>query len=461
MQLQFCGAAGEVTGSCHHFAVGEDQFLVDCGLFQGGRGLYERNRSPWPFKASELTFVVLSHAHLDHSGLLPRLVREGFSGPIYATQATCELLVVMLADSAHLQQAEAERAQRRGRDFRVLYTPAEAEHTLQHLRVVDYDEEFTPAPGVRARLRDAGHILGSAIVELWLEEGERTVKVVASGDLGQPGRPILRDPALVESADVLLLESTYGDRNHRSLAATLDELVLALRKALLEKHGNVIVPAFAVGRTQELLYCLNDLVAAGSLPPLQVFLDSPMAQEVTRITARHFELFDEAAQAAAEYRPPPSRRLQVTFTETVQESMSINRISSGAVIIAASGMCDGGRVRHHLRHHLPNARSTVLITGFQAAGTLGRQLVDGAREVKMFGEVIPVNAEVVTLGGFSAHADQAALLAWVEAFGKPPGKVWLVHGEPRGSEALAAVLAQRGLDVAVARSGEVVELVGG
>ncbi len=458
MQLQFCGAAGEVTGSCHHFAVGPDQFLVDCGLFQGGRGLYERNRTPWPFKAADLTFVVLSHAHLDHSGLLPRLIREGFSGPIYATQATCELLVVMLADSAHLQQAEAERAHRRGRDFQVLYTPAEAEHTLRHLRVVDYDEEFVPAPGVRARLRDAGHILGSAIVELWLQEAGREVKVVASGDLGQPGRPILRDPAVLDGADVLLLESTYGDRNHRSLAATLDELVLALRKALLEKHGNVIVPAFAVGRTQELLYCLNDLVAAGSLPPLQVFLDSPMAQEVTRITSRHFELFDEAAQAAAQHRPPPARRLKVTFTETVQESMSINRIGAGAVIIAASGMCDGGRVRHHLRHHLPNPRTTILITGFQAAGTLGRQLVDGAREVKMFGELVPVNAEVVTLGGFSAHADQTALLDWVGAFGKPPGKIWLVHGEPRGSEALAAALAKRGLHVAVARSGDVVEL---
>jgi metallo-beta-lactamase family protein len=310
-------------------------------------------------------------------------------------------------------------------------------------------------------LQEAGHILGSAIVELWLQEAGREVKVVASGDLGQPGRPILRDPALLDSADVLLLESTYGDRNHRSLAATLDELVLALRKALLEKHGNVIVPAFAVGRTQELLYCLNDLVAAGSLPPLQVFLDSPMAQEVTRITARHFELFDEAAQAAVRHRPPPSRRLKVTFTETVQESMSINRIQAGAVIIAASGMCDGGRVRHHLRHHLPNARTTVLITGFQAAGTLGRQLVDGAREVKMFGEMVPVNAEVVTLGGFSAHADQSALLGWVAAFGTPPRKIWLVHGEPRGSEALATALAARGLQVAVARSGETVELSGG
>lgn len=458
MKLQFCGAAGEVTGSCHHFTVREVQFLVDCGLFQGGRGLYERNRKPWPFNPQDLACVVLSHAHLDHSGLLPRLVREGFSGPIYATQATCELLVVMLADSAHLQQAEAERSHRRGREFTVLYTPQEVERTLQHLRVVDYGEEFAAAPGVRARLQDAGHILGSAIVELWLHDGEREVKVVASGDLGQPGRPILRDPARIDSADVLLLESTYGDRNHRTLAATLDELVLALRRALLEKHGNVIVPAFAVGRTQELLYCLNDLVAAGSLPPLQVFLDSPMAQEVTRITARHFELFDEAAQQAAQHRPPPARRLKVTFTETVQESMSINRIGAGAVIIAASGMCDGGRIRHHLRHHLPNPRATVLITGFQAAGTLGRQLVDGAREVKLFGEMVPVNAEVVTLGGFSAHADQKALLDWVQAFGTPPGKIHLVHGEPRGSDALATALASQGRDVAVAQSGNIVEL---
>lgn len=458
MKLQFCGAAGEVTGSCHHFVVGQREFLVDCGLFQGGRGLYERNRARWPFAARELSFVLLSHAHLDHSGLLPRLVREGFHGPIYATQATCDLLAVMLADSAHLQQAEAERARRRGRDFEVLYTPREVDRTLEHLRPVAYDESFSPAPGVQARLRDAGHILGSAIVEMTLEEAGRQVKVVASGDLGQPGRPILRDPAVVEEADVLLLESTYGDRNHRSLQATLDELVEALRRALLEKHGNVIVPAFAVGRTQELLYCLNDLVVAGRVPPLQVFLDSPMAQEVTRITARHFELFDEAAKAAANHHAPPARRLKVTFTETVQESMAINRIGAGAVIIAASGMCDGGRIRHHLRHHLPNPRTTVLITGFQAAGTLGRQLVDGAREVKLFGERVPVNAEVVTLGGFSAHADQQALVDWVGAMRQPPRHLWLVHGEPRGAEGLAAVLSARGLSVDVAKSGQVVSL---
>jgi metallo-beta-lactamase family protein len=458
MKLRFCGAAGEVTGSCHHFTVGGAQFLVDCGLFQGGRGLYERNRARWPFVARELDFVLLSHAHLDHSGLLPRLVREGFRGPIHCTRATADLLEVMLADSAHLQQAEAERAARRGREFTVLYTPREADLTLERLHPVAYDEDFIAAPGVHVRLRDAGHILGSAIIEMQLEEAGRRVKVVASGDLGQPGRPILRDPALVESADVLLLESTYGDRNHRSLEATLDELVVALRRALLEKHGNVIVPAFAVGRTQELLYCLNDLVVAGRVPPLQVFLDSPMAQEVTRITARHFALFDDAARAMANHHPPPARRLKVTFTETVQESMAINRIGAGAVIIAASGMCDGGRIRHHLRHHLPNPRTTVLITGFQAAGTLGRQLVDGAREVRIFGEMVPVNAEVVTLGGFSAHADQSALVGWVTAMRHAPQRIFLVHGEERGTEGLAAALGKRGFEPRIARAGEVVEL---
>lgn len=458
MKLRFCGAAGEVTGSCHHFTAGATEFLVDCGLFQGGRGLYERNRARWPFDPRQLSFVLLSHAHLDHSGLLPRLVREGFRGPIYTTQATCELLAVMLADSAHLQQAEAERARRRGREFEVLYTPREVERTLERLHAVAYDAEFAPAPGVTATLRDAGHILGSAIVEMTLRDGERKVRVVASGDLGQPGRPILRDPAVVDAADVLLLECTYGDRNHRSLEATLEELVGALRRALLEKHGNVVVPAFAVGRTQELLYCLNELVVAGRVPPLQVFLDSPMAQEVTRITARHFELFDEAARMAANHHAPPARRLKVTFTETVQESMSINRIGAGAVIIAASGMCDGGRIRHHLRHHLPNPRTTVLITGFQAAGTLGRQLVDGAREVKLFGESVPVNAEVVTLGGFSAHADQTALLGWVAAMRQAPRRVWLVHGEARGAEGLATALQGRGIDTRVARADEVVEL---
>ncbi len=458
MKLRFCGGAGEVTGSCHHFTVGATRFIVDCGLFQGGRGVYERNRTAWPFAVDQLQFVVLTHAHLDHSGLLPRLCREGFMGPIYTTPATRDLLAVMLRDSAHLQQAEAERNRRRGRPFAVIYDLEDVERTLERLQTVDYREEFSPAPEVRARLLDAGHILGSGIAELWLQEAERRVKVVVSGDLGQPGRPILQDPEPVQDADVLLLESTYGDRNHRSLEATLTELVGALRHALLEKHGNVIIPAFAVGRTQELLYCLNDLVASGTLPPLQVFLDSPMAQEVTRITARHFELFDSAAQAAVQHKPPPARRLHVTFTETVQESMALNRISAGAVIIAASGMCDGGRIRHHLRQHLPNPRATVLITGFQAAGTLGRQLVDGAPEVRLFGEVVPVRAEILTLGGFSAHADQTALLAWVAGFTTPPGQVYLVHGEPRGSEALALALQQRGLAVTVAQEQDEVML---
>lgn len=457
MQLQFCGAAGQVTGSCHWFTVAGQGFLVDCGLFQGGRVQSERNAAPFPFRARDIGFVVLTHAHLDHSGLLPRLCREGFHGPIYTTQATLELLEVMLADSAHLQQAEAARQARRGRDYRVLYTQADVARCLAQVRPVDYGATFSPAPAVRARLVEAGHILGSAIAELWLREpaggATRERKVVVSGDLGQPGRPILRDPARVAEADVLLLESTYGDRNHRPLDATLDELVAAMRHALLEKHGNVLVPAFAVGRTQELLYCFNELVASERLPPLQVFLDSPMAQEVTRITDRHFELFDEEAQRRRQRPPPRGRRLHVTYTESVEESMALNRISAGAVIVAASGMCDGGRIRHHLRHGLANPRTTVLITGFQAAGTLGRQIVDGAREVRLFGETVPVRAEVVTLGGFSAHADQAALLGWLDGFTQPPAQTWLVHGEPRALAPLQAAIAGRRWQVDIAAEG--------
>jgi len=266
---------------------------------------------------------------------------------------------------------------------------------------------------------------------------------VVSGDLGQPGRPIVRDPATYTDADVLLVESTYGNRDHKSLDATLEELVVAVNRTLHEKRGNVIIPSFAVGRTQELLYWFNVLSRQGRFHDLQIFIDSPMATEVTRITARHFELFDEEARRLAALPPQKDGGPRLRFLESVEESMSLNRISGGAIIIAASGMCQGGRVRHHLRHHLPNPRTTVLITGFQARGTLGRQIVDGARTVRIHGDEVAVNAEVVTLGGFSAHADQSALLSWLGHFRQPPRRTFLVHGEPEAQDVFAARIAER------------------
>jgi metallo-beta-lactamase family protein len=465
--VTFGGAAGEVTGSRQLIEAGAARFLVDCGMFQGDRETTARNAAPWGFRPADLAFVILTHAHIDHSGLLPRLVREGFRGAVYATPATAELIDVMLRDSAHLLAAEAERAVRHGHPrgqepAAALYTLADVRDLLALVRPLAYDAEHALAPGVRVRLRDAGHILGSAIVELWLGAGAATTKVVVSGDLGQPGRPIVRDPAVIAEADVLLVESTYGDRDHKPLGPTLEELVAAVTRTLGAKHGNVLVPAFAVGRTQELLYFFERLALEGRLPELEVFLDSPLASEVTAITARHFELFDEEARrllAAARHAP---RRMHLRYTHTVAESMALNRLSGGAIIIAASGMCDGGRIRHHLKHHLPSPRTTILITGFQARGTLGRRLVDGAAVVPLFGEQVPVRAEIVTLGGFSAHADQSALIGWLQGFRARPRQTFLVHGEPAAAGALQArMAAELGWPAAVASRGERVALAAG
>jgi metallo-beta-lactamase family protein len=434
VRLTFCGAAGEVTGSCYLFEAAGARFLVDCGMFQGGRELAERNHAPWPFEPRSIDFVVLTHAHIDHSGLLPKLVRDGFRGPIHMTAATRDLIAVLLEDSARLQAADAERAarhgrERRGRPVEPLYSDVDVARTLELVDVLPYDHERDLRRGVRVCLRDAGHILGSAIVELWLTEAGTTTKVVASGDLGQPGRPILRDPATIESADVLLVESTYGNRDHKPLGPTLDELVATVERTLREKKGNVIVPAFAVGRTQELLYWFEQLTADGRLGELDVFVDSPMAAEVNAITARHFELFDEEARSLVARQRRDGSRVRLHETKSVQDSMALNRVTGGAVILAASGMCDGGRVRHHLRHHLPSPRTTVLFCGYQAVGTLGRRLVDRAPVVQILGEEVPVRAEIVTLGGFSAHAGQSALLDWLGAFRTRPATTFLVHGE--------------------------------
>lgn len=436
MKLTFCGAAGQVTGSCFRFETGTSHFLVDCGLFQGGRDAWAQNVAPFMFDPKSLDFVILTHAHIDHSGLLPRLYAEGFRGPIYATPATRDLVAVMLPDSAWVMSGEAENAARRGRPYVVPYRMEDARAVLAQLRTVGYAGAFEPGRGVRVRLQDAGHILGSAFVELWIAGRGSTTRVVVSGDLGQPGRPIVRDPTPPMEADVLLLESTYGDRNHQPMAVTLERLAGSLRLALEERQGVVLVPAFAVGRTQEFLYHLNQLSRARRIRGPRVFVDSPMATEVTQITARHFEVFDEETRRIAGEPAGGDGSMRVSYTASVEESMALNGISGSAVIVAASGMCDGGRIRHHLKHHLPDPRTTVLFIGYQVAGTLGRRLVDGAATVRMFGEEIPVRAQVVMLEGFSAHADQSALLDWVRHLPRPPGELFLVHGEPDASAVL-------------------------
>jgi metallo-beta-lactamase family protein len=459
MKLTFCGAAGEVTGSCFLFEVGARRFLVDCGMFQGPRDVWARNLAPFPFDASRVDFVILTHAHLDHSGLLPRLFAEGFRGPIYATPATRDLVGVMLPDSAHVLHAEREHAASSGRDFAVPYGMEDARAVLAQLQPVPYGYEFEPASGMSARLEDAGHILGSAFVELRLAEPGRTVRILVSGDLGQPGRPIVRDPAPATPADVVLLESTYGGRTHPPMAQTLDELAAILRRSLEERGGIVLVPAFAVGRTQDLLYYLNRMCRSGRIRAPRVFVDSPMATEVTEITARHFELFDDEARRVASESAAAGMTMHVSYTASVEESKALNRLTGGAIIVAASGMCDGGRIRHHLRNRLSDPRTTVLFIGFQAEGTLGRRLVDGAATVRLFGEEIAVRAEIAKLDGFSAHADQPALLAWLQGLRRPPRQLYLVHGEADASAALAAEISGRpGWQCRIPRLGEAVTL---
>lgn len=465
MKLTFLGAAREVTGSCYLVETASTRFLIDCGMVQGAGAADTRNRQPFGFDPKSLDFVLLTHAHIDHSGLLPKLVKDGFRGPILTTAATSDLLEVMLPDSAHIQEAAAERAardrHRRSRGQQAppmpIYTIRDAEACLRQVRPVPYDESFTPHPDVVCTFRDAGHILGSAIIELWITEAGETVKLVFSGDLGQLGRAILHDPARIAEADILVMESTYGDRAHRNQAATLDEMV-SIISDVRARGGNVIMPAFAVGRTQEILYHLHCLTRQRRLHDLRIFVDSPMANRATRITTRHLELFDEQAHALAEWHDEGMGLPILHFTASTEESKALNQIRTGAIIISASGMCDAGRIRHHLRWNLPRPESAVLITGFQAQGTLGRRLVDGAQRVRIFGDDIAVHASVHTLNGFSAHADRPALLDWASGFHKPPARVLVTHGEASAADTFAQALrTDLGWSVEVPSLGEVLE----
>ena len=464
MNITFLGAAREVTGSCFLVESTNTRFLIDCGMIQGGHDPSERNRKPFAFDPESIDFVLLTHAHIDHSGLLPKLTSAGFHGPIYTTAATAELLSVMLPDSAHIQERDAEWATRHAKTAHrgkrnattPLYSIKDVDECLQQVQSVDYDQEFAPGTEVRCRFRDAGHILGSAIIEVWVTENGQTTKLVFSGDLGQPGRPILRDPTVIEDADILVIESTYGDRKHKDSTATEEELVAIVEHTL--ERGNVVVPAFAVGRTQEILYHLYRLSREGLLTGLKVFVDSPMATAVTKITQQHMELFDENASELADWHALGKNLPYLHFTRSVEESIVLNQVRSGAIIISASGMCTAGRILHHLRHNLPRRECSVMITGFQAQGTLGRRLVDGAERVRIFGHDVRVRAAIHTVGGLSAHADQPALLAWAAKFRKPPAQTFVVHGEASAAQALAERLrAECAWDVTIPALGQRVQ----
>jgi metallo-beta-lactamase family protein len=448
VNLRFLGGAREVTGSCILVQTGRSRFLVDCGMFQGGGESERKNERKFPVSPSSVDFVLCTHAHIDHTGLLPRIVREGYRGPVYATPATADLLGVMLPDSGHIQEREAEwkaRKRRRAgkRDVSPLYTEADALAVLPRLSPVRYGETVAPAPDVRASFLDAGHILGSAILSVSVRDGGRERTLVFTGDLGHKGLPIVRDPSPVTRADVVVMESTYGNRVHKGMEETTEEFVHAVTDTLGRKGGNVVIPAFAVGRTQDILYMLADLTRRGRVTGLTLTIDSPLAAEATRITFRHPECYDAKTREVFEWREQNPDALRVIITKGVEDSMALNSLRGGGIILAGSGMCEAGRIKHHLKHNLWRKESSVIIVGFQAQGTLGRKIVEGARRVRIFGEEISVAADIYTIGGLSAHADRDDLLAWAGAFRTPPERVFVAHGEESVSVGFAGLLNER------------------
>ena len=443
-KLSFLGATQQVTGSCYLIEMQGRRMLLECGLQQGEHKKNNKNTNnkDFPFDPKEIDAVVLSHAHLDHSGRLPQLVAHGFNGPIYVTGPTHDLLHILLQDAAQLHfkdiEWENKRRQRAGKELlEPLYTIEDVDKALSLRQCIDYRTPSPVLPGLELVYHNAGHILGSAIVELRITEDGRTRKLVFSGDLGNSQSPLMPDPAILDSADILLLESTYGDRDHRSLDETLIEFREALDAADVS-GGNVLIPAFAVGRTQDILYHLGRLYQAGKLKQRLVFLDSPMAIDVTDIYEKHANLFNRD--------DPEFRRLVkegwnewlpiLRYTPSTEESMALNKVVGGAIIIAGSGMCNGGRILHHFKHNLWRNSTHLIITGYQAFGTLGRSIVDGAKEIRVFGNEIAVKANIHTLGGFSAHAGQKQLLRWAGAFRQPRPELYLIHGELKAMQEL-------------------------
>lgn len=452
MKIKFCGASTGVTGSCHLLTSGEHKILLDCGQFQGGKAQDALNYEKFPFEPSEIECVVLSHAHIDHCGRLPLLTKRGFEGKIYCTDATADLLSVMLKDSAYIHDKETEwknrKAERAGREqVEPLYTIEDAEKTLSLVSPILYDQQIEINSDMKIVFNDAGHILGSAITELWVTEDDKESKIVFSGDLGMEGRPILRDPTYIKKADYVIMETTYGNRIHKELGSGVDKLIEIILNTT-RRGGNVVIPSFAVGRTQELIYELNRFYDSNNeyrkeLDKIFVYIDSPMATTATEIFRRNAQVFDEETREYILKGDNPLEFKNLKFTRSSKESQDLNFNKEPKIIISASGMCEAGRIRHHLKHNLWNPKNSIVFVGYQGQGTLGRSLVEGIKMVTLFGEEIQVNAEIHNLEGFSGHADQNGLFAWLAHFEQKPKQIFLVHGEEESKKDFAKLVNEK------------------
>ena len=452
MKIEFCGASTGVTGSCHLLTSGDHKILLDCGQFQGGKAQEALNYEPFPFDASEIECVVLSHAHIDHCGRLPLLMKRGFRGKIYCTDATADLLDVMLKDSGYIHEKDAEwqnrKAERAGRKkVEPLYTYEDSVRTLDLVQPVLYDQLINLNDDMRIVFNDAGHILGSAIIELWIKEGDGESKIVFSGDLGMTDRPILRDPTYIKKADYVIMETTYGDRVHPANSTSIEQLLDIVLKTV-KRGGTVVIPSFAVGRTQELIFEFNKFYDEHSeyrkdLDKVMVYVDSPMATTATEVFRKNAQAFDDETREYILKGDNPLDFKNLRFTRSTAESQALNMNKEPKVIISASGMCEAGRIRHHLKHNLWDSRNSVIFVGYQAEGTLGRALINGTKEITLFGEEIQVNAEIYNLEGFSGHADRDALFAWAAAFRQKPKQIFLVHGEHDAKVSFAKLLEEK------------------
>lgn len=448
MDIQFYGAAKVVTGSNYLVKTEEYNILVDCGMFQGNEEMEKLNYNDFPYNPSEIDFLILTHAHIDHSGRIPKLVKEGFKGRILTTNATYDLCKIMLKDSAKIQESDVEwenrKRQRAGKKpIEPLYTMEDAENSLKYFEPYFIDQKIKINDNIQIRFKDAGHILGSAILELWVSEGNEEVKVVFSGDLGMPGRPIINSPDYIEEADYLIIESTYGDTIHESYGESTEKLIDIINKTV-RRGGTVIIPSFAVGRTQELIYQLNQYYEYNpeveEYMKVPIYIDSPMAVDATEAFKRNSSSFNDEARALILRGDNPFEFDNLRYIRSQEESMALNKYTFPKVIISSSGMATAGRIRHHLKHNLWDEKNSLVFVGYQAEGTLGRILLDGKRQVKILGEEIQVRAQIYDIEGFSGHADQNVLLDWINKFQKKPKKIFVVHGEEGPATALSALI---------------------